>query len=327
MSKLYLSPNEEAHLKQSEEKQRRIQRLKEVSFQEAYFQPLDNSAKANIDMPQGSQNGQRKCSKEATKVSKGRWRRMAKCRNKITGAIQSVSIQKLRRWPKKLTLKTTFQTQFQFSKDNELAQLKKYEELAFESFGLGMKRAKATEEQKTVEKARFRSFVIEHQKKEDNRFFESLKEDRQNKILRELPMNQKRALLHQIAVIERERAIRAAQAYRHKAAQGLVTNIEIPHRPVGKREIRKSGPGFDETCYHRDFVAVKCSNERDESNIIDAWDAAKLAEQSFEDRMEAKQKRAKVVEQSMAERYKQAFKGVKMDKVLSVYELDRIPRN
>jgi hypothetical protein len=225
--------------------------------------------------------------------------------------------------PKKLISSTSSQTQFQLSKENELAQLKNYEKIAFESFGLGMKGAKTTEEQKAIEKARFRSLVIQHQKKEDERFFESIEEERQDRTLRELPMNQKRALLQQIAIKERERAMRAAETYRQKVAQGLVTNIEIPHRPVGKREIRKAGPGFDETCYHRDFVAVKCSNERDVSKILDAWDAAKLAEQSFEVRMEAKQKRAEKVEQSMAERYKQAFKGVTMDKVIfDVAEID-----
>ena len=131
------------------------------------------------------------------------------------------------------------------------------------------------------------------------------------------PTLDKRALQKQIANQEHERALRAAAAYRSKALHGLITNIEIPRNPVGRQQdrSRREFMAFDETCYHRDFVAVKCDPETELVHRVDGWEGAAIAHKAHDERLLALQQKREKIDQNMAERYRNALKGAYMDTV------------
>lgn len=84
-----------------------------------------------------------------------------------------------------------------------------------------------------------------------------------------------------IIATENERAVKMAALFRARVKAGLTYNIEIQHQPVGSHRFQRSGGvGYDETCYHRNFVAVKCQNERDADKIPDAWNQAVAASEA-----------------------------------------------
>lgn len=72
---------------------------------------------------------------------------------------------------------------------------------------------------------------------------------------------------------------------------------------------------FDETCYHRDFVAVKCDPETELVHRVDGWEGAAIAYKAQDERLLALQKKREKIDQNMAERYKNALKGAHMDTV------------
>ncbi len=125
------------------------------------------------------------------------------------------------------------------------------------------------------------------------------------------PLMAKQQVRQNILQKETQRALRAAAAYRQKVADGLVTNRDIPSHPVGKY-IPKNGIGYDETCYHRDFVAVKTKNETDIKGK-DAWEAATEAEQKTLYLLERKAQNAQKLQQLMLEKQKRAMQGLVMD--------------
>lgn len=126
---------------------------------------------------------------------------------------------------------------------------------------------------------------------------------------------EKMALREKITAIEHERAVKMAALFRARVKAGIAYNIEIPHQPVGSHRFKraKGGVAYDETCYHRNFVAVKCENERDVEKVTDAWNQAAIAEENHNILMREKEVQMKKMQEMHVKRTLTAQKAQLMD--------------
>ena len=112
-----------------------------------------------------------------------------------------------------------------------------------------------------------------------------------------------------------------AAIFRARVKAGIAYNIEIPHQPVGSHKFNRSGGvGYDETCYHRNFVAVKCQNQSKMEKVPDAWDQAEIAQQDHKKLMREKQTQMKKMQELNIQRTQIAKKAQIMNKTRKILD-------
>ena len=170
----------------------------------------------------------------------------------------------------------------------------------------------------------FRKIVTKNQEIENHRHAKSIMQvselkfipqSREQELLRIQPILEKREMQRKIAEREHERAIKMANLYREKLEKGIITHLELPSFPVGKRD-KDQKLGYDATCFHREYAVVKCQNETETAKKTDAWNAAVDAEKDHLTLLRNQMLRSETIRNSMLERQKQAKKGLLMEQVI-----------
>jgi hypothetical protein len=138
---------------------------------------------------------------------------------------------------------------------------------------------------------------------------------------RNKPSLEKQAIRDKIIATEHERALKMAALFRERLKAGIAYNMEIPHQPVGRHRLMPSdGVGYDQTCYHRNFVAVKCQNESHVEKNPDAWDQAAVASEKHKMLMYEKEAQKQKMQELHIKRTQTAKKAQLMDQTRKILD-------
>ncbi|KAI9090817.1 hypothetical protein DFS34DRAFT_340754 [Phlyctochytrium arcticum] len=194
--------------------------------------------------------------------------------------------------------------------------------------GLSHQQAEDCTEQKVVATAHLKEITLQRQNEDRMRGLESQIQSDIQKSLKQAPMIQQRLTRERIKREESERAHLLAELYR-EALANTAPGAEVESQPLSLRlALRNMDRGYDKSCIHRDFAAVRCEPSGPTTN---AWKQAgvAVAMRDLQERM--RQERAERLKDRAEKRFEEALVDVQMGtakdslhKILErIYEIDR----